>query len=462
MGSERRTAVTRPGYLVLIVKSGQAASHVPAHLDVLSGAGRAANRTGHGAIDRALWRYGGGARIVAVFHARRSFGLAGRHHVGFDEVEERHGMSRTYRIQIANPERARDVLSALRDLPNVESAAEQILSTAPLAAAVAAPEIDLRQAREPHERIHMSEAHAIEQGDERCTVAVVDTGIIIGHPEFQRKCLAGYSTVDIGMGKLNDELRLVGDSRGWNYNPHDQVGHGCHVAGIIGAHGWNIPLGVAGRSLLLPMRVLAAAVRTEGGRRIGVGTLPDIDAGLKIAVDLGAVIINMSFGTSESSVDRQAPLPHRQVVDYALHYGCALIAAAGNSGISERYYPAALPEVIAVGSVGRDGRRSRFSTFGDHLAICAPGEGIVSTGRRGYAVNSGTSFAAPFVSGVAALLVTRAHRRNRRLKAPDVKGILIRSAAPLNGGGFHAETGHGFLDAAAALRELDKFLGRTT
>ena len=153
------------------------------------------------------------------------------------------------------------------------------------------------------------------------------------------------------------------------------------------------------------------------------------------------------------------PLPHRRVVDYAIHQGCILVAAAGNSGIAEKYYPAALPEVIAVGSVDEAGRRSRFSTFGEHLAICAPGERIVSTGRSGYAVNSGTSFASPFVAGVAALLVSRAQRRRYRLTGLDAKQILIRSAAPLGGGGFHAETGHGFLDARAALRELDIFLG---
>jgi len=118
--------------------------------------------------------------------------------------------------------------------------------------------------------------------------------------------------------------------------------------------------------------------------------------------------------------------------------------------------------VIAVGSVGADGRRSRFSTFGDHLAVCAPGEAIISTARRGYAVNSGTSFAAPFVAGIAALLVCRARRMHHHLTAEEAKRILIRSASPLNGGGFHAETGHGLVNAVAALRELDTFLGRAS
>ncbi len=452
-----------PGHLILTLRAGEARSHVPAHLDCMAGAGRPASWIDQGPMDRVLSRYGGGCRIAGVFHARQSLGQPGQHHLRFNPVEEELGLSRTYKLEIAEPGGTADVLSALRDLNAVESAAVQTLATAPLAAApAAAPALDLRRAGEPHERIHAAQAHAMEPGDERVTVAIVDTGIIVGHPEFQRKCLAGYDTVDLGMGKLNEQMRLVGDSRGWDYNPHDDVGHGCHVSGIIGAHGWRIPAGVAGRSLLLPIRVLAAAVSDSSTRRMGVGGLADIDAGMKVAIDLGGRVLNMSYGTPQSSVDKDSPLPHRRVVDYAMHHGCILVAAAGNSGISERYYPAALPEVIAVGSVDDGGKRSRFSTFGDHVAICAPGENIISTSRDGYAVNSGTSFASPFVAGVAALLVSRARRRKHRLTGPEAKQILMRSAAPLGGGGFHPETGHGFLDASAALKELDIFLGSRT
>jgi len=445
------------GHLTLTLRAGEARSHIPAHLDCLAGAARAAGWIDQGPIDRAIERYGGGSRVAGVFHARESLGRPGQHNVGFDEVEENLGLSRTYKVLLAEPDGATNVVSALRDLPRVESAAEQTLATAPMAAAVA-PGVDLRHAWEPHERIHAAPARALEPGDERVTVAIVDTGIIVGHPEFQRKCLAGYDTVDLGMGRLSPQMRLVGDSRGWDYNPHDDVGHGCHVSGIIGAHGWSIPPGVAGRSLLLAVRVLAAAVGESSDRRMGVGGLADIDAGMKVAIDLGGRVLNMSFGTPQSSVDKDAPLPHRRVIDYAMHHGCILVAAAGNSGISEKYYPAAHPEVITVGSVDDRGMRSRFSTYGDHVAVCAPGERIVSTARAGYTVNSGTSFASPFVAGVAALLVSRAHRHRHRLTAPEAKQILIRSAAPLGGGGFHAETGHGMLDARAALRELDVFL----
>lgn len=446
-----------PGYVVFTLRPGVAGQSVPAHLDLLAGAARAANRMDVPSVDRVLARYGGGSRIAAAYHARRALGRYGAHHLGYDDYEETLGMSRTYKVRIADPGRTADVLQALRDLDAVEVASPQQLATAPFEALPARPKRD-EVAWEPHYRIKAPEAHQLEKGDERVTTAVVDTGVTVGHPEFQRKCLAGYDCVDLGMGQVNKDVRLLGDSRGVDYNPHDEVGHGCHVAGIIGGQGWHIPSGVAGLSLLLPVRVLAAAMKPSSHKRMGIGALSDINCGLKVAVDLGADVINMSFGTPASSVDQEGSLPHARVIRYATHYGCILVAAAGNSGLEEKYYPAAHPEVIAVGSVDGQGRRSRFSTYGEHIALCAPGENIVSANNRGYQVNSGTSFAAPFVAGVASLLVARARRRGIRLNGSEVRELLTRSAAPL-GSGFNNETGHGLLDAHAAIRLLDERKG---
>jgi subtilisin family serine protease len=442
------------------LRLGIAPGHVPAHLDLLAGAARHASLFRIAALDRVLTKWGGGSRISVAYHARQSLGHFGSHHCGYDDVEEGLGMSRTYKVQVADAGRTDDVVDALRMLAAVQSVGVQQLATIPFEASPAAPmsgarAAALRAAIEPHRRVRAPEAHVLEQGDERVTTAVVDTGVVVGHPEFQRKCLAGYDTVDLGMGQLNSDVKLLGDSRGYDYNPNDEVGHGSHVAGIIGAQGWELPMGVGARTLMLPVRVLAAAVKAEGSRRMGVGALCDINAGMKVAVDLGADVINMSFGTPASSVDEKATVPHARVIRYATHYGCVLVAAAGNSGAEERFYPAAHPDVIAVASVDATGRRSRFSTFGDHVALSAPGENIVSAGRRGYQMNSGTSFAAPFVAGAAALLVARARRAGVNLGGAAVKDLLTRSATRLGSHGFSRETGHGLLDVEAALRLFD-------
>jgi subtilisin family serine protease len=462
----------RHGHIVVTLIAGETLPHVPNHLDCLVGAGRATGRLDGGPIERAIVRWAGGCRCTGVFHARRSLGRIGEQHVGFDDLEERLGLSRTYQIELATPERTRAVVGALRDLAQIETAVEQTLATVPFAVAPpvrsAIHRLTRDDAERPHHRVRAAEALAMEPGIEGVTVGIVDSGVALGHEELQRKLLAGFDTVDLGLGEVGDGLRLVGDSRGTDFSPRDDAGHGCHVAGVIGAQGWRIPPGIAGHCLLLPIRVLAGAEIGQTGRRTGVGALPDIDAGLKVCVDLGADVINMSFGTPASLVDPAGPPPHQAVVRYADLQGCVLVAAAGNSGKRQRFYPSALPEVLAVGSLGEDNRRSSFSTWGDHLALCAPGERIVSLGRHGYKVSTGTSHAAPFVAGAAALLVSRARRRGARLRGEDVRSLLVRSATPLAPTGFDPEVGYGLLNAAAALEHLDRAwaagesLGRST
>jgi subtilisin family serine protease len=434
--------IERPGYAVFTLRTGEALPNVPAHADCLTGAGRAASQLDRGPLDRALRHRGDGFRAEAVYHARRSLGVAGEQHRGFDDVEEELGLSRTYRVRLADPAATPWVLDRLRALPAVESAAAQTLATAPFETAVAAPADAPVGA--PQALVRAAEALALEPGDERVTVACVDSGIALGHAELQRKLLAGFDSVDIGIGAVSSDLRLVGDSRGHDFAPLDDVGHGTHVAGVIGAQGWRMPKGLAGLSLILPLRVLAAARPANASRPVGVGALPDIDAGMKVAVDLGAHVINMSFGTRGEQVAEGAPLPHKAVVAYATRYGCVLVAASGNSGQRERFYPAALPEVIAVGSVDLERRPSRFSTSGDHVAIMAPGERIYSSDRRGYRAASGTSFAAPFVAAAAALLMARRRRQGRPRPTPgEVRSALVGSAR------------NGVLDAAAALHHID-------
>ena len=445
----------RARHLLLTCRAGEAAAHVPSYLDHLIGAARPVSTIDGGPVDRAL-REGGGFRVLCVYGARASLGRAGEHHLRWNEAEQELGLARTYQVEIADAPAAQRVVDRLRALHAVDSATVQTLATAPFEAALAlAPDAhapaDIAWA--PHERVYAPQAHKLEPGDERVTVGLVDTGISIGHPEFQRKLLAGYDTVDLGVDEAAG-LRLVGDSRGDDFTPTDYVGHGSHVGGIVGATGWELPPGVGGRSLLLPIRVLAAAFSGGARRPAGIGAEANINAGFKVAIDLGAMVANLSFGTSEHDVDAEGPKPQQAVVAYAERYGCVLVAASGNSGVAERFYPAALPEVIAVGSVGEDGRRSSFSSFGDHVALCAPGENIVSAGIEGLREGSGTSYAAPFVTGAAALLAARALSRGRTLMPTEVRNLLVSSATPLPDA-VRSETGAGLLNVEAAVRRLD-------
>ncbi|HEX3453492.1 MAG TPA: S8 family serine peptidase, partial [Gaiellaceae bacterium] len=408
-----------------------------------------------GPVDKAL-SDAGGFRALCVYGARESLGRAAEQHLRWSETEQDLGLARTYQVEIADGSAADRVVAALRELPTVESAKVQTLATAPFEAAVA----HHPQARAlselawaPHERVRAPQAHALEAGDERVTVGLVDTGISIGHPEFQRKLLAGYDTVDLGVDEAAG-LRLVGDSRGDDFTPEDEVGHGSHVGGVVGATGWELPPGIAGLSLMLPLRVLAAAMTKGAARPSGVGAEANINAGFKVAVDLGADVLNLSFGTSEHELDPDGPKPQAQVVAYAERYGCVLVAASGNGGVEERFYPAALPEVIAVGSMDDEGRRSSFSSFGDHVALSAPGERIVSAGITGIREGSGTSYAAPFVTGAAALVVAHARRLGRKLAPADVKELLVSTATPSSAAPAH-EVGAGLLNIEAAIRKLD-------
>lgn len=455
----------RDGFLTLTLRSGVATAAVPAHLDCLSGAGRPSPVLDGGRIDALVRSQADGARFRRIFHARRSLGRPGEQHVGFDDQEETLGLSRSYQVELANPEMAVRVRESLRDLAAVEQCELQTLAVTSFDAAPpptrARRVLTRDEVLEPQRRVRALEAMAREAGDASVTVAVVDTGVVVGHPEFQRRCLAGYDTVDLGMGRLNESTKLVGDSRGWDYNPYDEVGHGCLVAGIIGAQGFRVPRGLSGLCMLLPIRVLAAARKdSASGRLMGVGALPDIDAGIKVACDLGATVINMSLGSPADTDDAHATPPHRAVVRYATSRGCVLVAAAGNSGQRQKFYPAALPEVIAVGSVDAQGQRSRFSTWGPHIALCAPGEGIAGVGRRGYQTSSGTSFAAPFVAGAAAMLMARARRRGWEVDAAVMRSLLCDSARPLPGGRSE-ETGAGLLDCMAAIEALDASHAKT-
>lgn len=441
---------------ILMKLSDRIETRLPAHLDVLDGAARLGGAVdGRGQVDRKILSRTSALRAKRCFHAAESLERIGARNAHYNAVECALGLNRVVALEIADPEVTRAVIEDLRDLDAIDWAMAEPLSTAPFRGALALRAPAPARAhgiREAGERIGLAEARAIEPGSRAVAVAVIDTGVSLEHVEFAGRLRAGYDTVDLGIGRVSDGVELVGDSLGRDFCARDETGHGTHVAGIIGARGVGMPMGVAGPSPLLPVRALAAA-RSGNGPVFGVGALSDIDAAIKVAVDMGAKVLNMSFGTPRSDAAPGAPPPHSDSLAYAAAEGCIPVAAMGNSGAEEEYFPAAHPDCIAVGACTLAGERAEFSTTGRHIALCAPGENIFSAAMSGYADSSGTSHAAPFVSGAAALLAARAQRRGHDLTVAEAREALCLSA---DGGQPNRETGWGVLNIPAALRRLDR------
>jgi thermitase len=266
----------------------------------------------------------------------------------------------------------------------------------------------------PDADIDAPEAWALSTGT-NVAVAVIDTGIDSSHPDLAGKFIGGWDFVN------ND-----GD-------PMDDHGHGTHVAGTIAAL-INNPTGdpaaeegiagVAPNALILSYKVC-----TPDGHCNDFAIAQAIDR----AVTDGAKVINMSLGGTEYS---QAMF---DAVQDAWAAGLVIVAGAGNDGVTTKFYPAAFPNVIAVGAFDEDHRRPSFSNYGTWVDISAPGNAIMSTvpmsqcaatttpGDIGcYTWNTGTSMAAPHVSGAAALVWSRGDVISNQ----QVVDILLNSADP--------------------------------
>ncbi len=205
------------------------------------------------------------------------------------------------------------------------------------------------------------------------TVAVIDTGVCMSHEDLVGRVLdKGYDFVD----KDDD--------------PEDVFGHGCSVAGIIAANIDN-GIGIAGfapNSSILPVRVLGPS---------GSGSMADVAAGIVYAADNGADIINLSLGSMVGSQVTQ------DAVNHAIAKGVTVIASAGNSGGDLPGFPARYENVVAVGAIDPNGGRSSFSNKGGD--IWAPGRDVHTIFLdNGYKALNGTSFSAPYVAAMAAVL----------------------------------------------------------
>ncbi len=383
------------------------------------------------------------AKHNLAFTATREYAPAG---AAWSAHETASGLDRVYRLVLQSDSKIPpDLIEAIRLLPDVEQVRAGAIGDMDLQPP-RAQSFSTRTDRASRDAIYLEEAHAFSEGDEGITVAILDTGVDLNHPEYGDALLDGYDFVDI----LDGANEFIGDFLGADPTPEDEVGHGTHVAGIIAGKGKNMPRGVVPKCRILPVRVLAAM--DKDGRPVGAGLVENINNGVKWAIDNGAHVINMSLGVRHTG----GGLPHKEVIDYAQRKGVTVVAASGNDGHQELYYPGAFPSVIAVGAADDNGDVAAFSTYGDHVSFIAPGVDVYSSSlQNGYAFSTGTSHAAPFVTGAVALMKSYARAQGRDLGDKQVKHVLKHTSDKVDRGFKNPKAGYGRLNLADSLRYLD-------
>lgn len=261
-------------------------------------------------------------------------------------------------------------------------------------------------------KLRLPQAHALSHGG-NVTVAVIDSGIDANHPE------------------LADTIAGSFDALGSKEGPHV---HGTGIAGAIVSHARLI--GSAPAARILAIRAFGV---TKGGAE---STSFVILKSLDYAAGHGAQVINMSFaGPKDTLVERGLVAASRK--------GIVLVAASGNAGPkSPPLYPAASPGVIAVSATDAYDRLFPASNRGSHIAVAAPGVDVFLPAPGGkYQMTSGTSFSAAYVSGLAALMVSR----DPAIKPDDVRSVLMRTARDLGAPGRDDLFGAGEADAFDAV-----------
>lgn len=302
------------------------------------------------------------------------------------------------------------------------------------------------------DQIGMEKAWDYNQGGRAdVKVAVLDTGVAFEDYEH-------WNLVSDLAGTLFDRENAY-DVIYNDAHPNDSNGHGTHVTGTI-AQTTDNGIGVAGVAYgvtILPVQVF----NPSGG-----ANPQDVAEGIDYAVDRGADIINFSAGGQNFEAVREA-------CRRAYEAGVLVVAAAGNSGLAGLEYPAAYPEVLAVGAVRFDYNRAYYSNYSRNMVLAPGGEigvdqngdgygdGVLQQAEDGlYWFKQGTSMAAPHVSGLAALILSEA--RDLGLSIPEgrervdwLMAIIMTSTLDLGPAGADDEYGYGLVSAENALELLN-------
>jgi hypothetical protein len=276
-------------------------------------------------------------------------------------------------------------------------------------------------------------------------VAVLDTGVDPTTPDLAGQVIVGK---DFTAGV---------DPAGY----HPPLRHGSYIASLIAGHGQGPGdqmgvLGVAPAAQVLSVRVIPdydepgyAAYNREAKYANAVAD------GINYAVRYGAQVINLSLGS------QQATPAERAAIANAISRGVVVVASAGNNGTASSFapysYPASFTGVISVAAVNSAGTRASFSAQNSSVVISAPGVNVIGAGPNGESVNAdGTSPAAAFVSGVAALILSK----YQGLSPAMVEQAIITSASHQPAGGYSDEVGFGVVNAAAALNVAATYLSQ--
>lgn len=255
-------------------------------------------------------------------------------------------------------------------------------------------------------------------------VAILDTGVAVNHPDLQEKVL--------------DAADFTGSVGKWV----DSNGHGTFCAGLIAA--LDNDLGVVG--VAPDCQLLCGKVLGDGA--IG-GSTPIVE-GIRWAIKKGAHVISMSLGSPKDS-----PIVHAAVQE-AVAAGVFVVAAAGNEGpnLDSVNYPAKYQEVVSVGAIDRNAKVANFSSRGERIDICAPGDKVLSCyPPNGYMRLSGSSMAAPFVAGVTALLLSSIKKFNLPplTSVEDLKTRIRSCAIDAGPSGFDQAYGFGIINPISLL-----------
>ena len=255
-------------------------------------------------------------------------------------------------------------------------------------------------------------AWAVSRGASTVVVAVLDTGVDPSQPDLEGAVVPGYDFVNK------------------DADPMDDHGHGTSVAGVIAARADN-GLGGAGlcpRCSIMPVKVAAAD---------GTASELNVASGITWAADHGARVINLSLGGTYGATVRAA-------VDYATSKGVVVVAAAGNNGSSDLFYPAADEGVLSVAASQSDDRLYSWSNYGNWVAVAAPGCDLATQWGGSFGDFCGTSASTPFVAGLAGL----AWSYEPNVSADTIKSAITSSAHPIAG------VVYGRVDVAGTLAAL--------